>query len=182
MAEILPAAGEHHSLAAFLLTEPRVHRAWPSATPPRHPGMILAAANEAALTISSDKLGLVCRRSAGVPRAGLGRVPPQGPRRRLSRGADLDGHLVLDGHGVRFLAGPDDGWQPMGCRSHQALYHRLRGGAVALDGQRVRHRADFLLLPRASGVPASRPVLGHPRRARHARGNDLWRRGADPPV
>ena len=43
------------------------------------------------------------------------------------------------------------------------IRHRLPDRAVALDGQRLRHRPHLRLLPHPAGIPASRAVLGHSR-------------------
>ena len=75
--------------------------------------------------------------------------PPSGSRSRCVFAAGL---LVFYGHHV----GAD-------------VPHRLRDRGVAQRRQHLRHRPDLRVLRACRRVPAPRAVLGHPRRAGHAR-------------
>ena len=82
------------------------------------------------------------------------------------------------------LAGRRRERRPSARREHRRdpVPDRLPARAEPLARQRLHHRADLLVLPRAARVSAPRALLGNPRCARDARRDDRPRRRADRPL
>ncbi len=132
------------------------------------------------------------------------RIPSQGARRFGSRSADLVVHLGRAGAGLfrfrlfrvrppmvrpRHHAGSGGPQRGVPGRSYQRrmvgvpqVHHRLCRRGIAERRQRVRHRDAVPVLRGAEGLPASRALLGHPRRGGDARPVHRHRRPARRPV
>ncbi|KAF1854576.1 hypothetical protein Lal_00012464 [Lupinus albus] len=123
--------------------------------------------SESLLSIQHDKQGGAHVSSAHVPVRRF-------PRHRHLAVAGVHGHrhrpagrLLRRGRRLRWL-----GLVRAGRPGGAGVLHRLPGGAIAVDGQRVRHGDDLRLLRHPPPLPAPGAVLGHPRGDRAACADD----------
>ena len=127
-----------------------------------------------------------------------GRLPPQGPRRQRARkrwAGRRSGSRSACSFSVFVYFGYENHWLGLGttARSRRPRRRHVNDGHAAtvkyLTGYLIEKspRVDnifvivviFAFFARAGALPAPRAVLGHPRRAGHARHDDRRRRDAD---